>query len=119
MSLYTRLKNWWLNSPKPNSKYGWRRDLFDGRDKIMFPQYADSGSVVVEVMPETVDLRGQMPAVYDQQSLGSCTANGIGGLLQYMSMKEKLADTRDRKSTRLNSSHHSISYAVFCLKKKK
>src|SRR5207249_11032512 len=26
--------------------------------------------------------------------------------------------TRDRKSTRLNSSHVSISYAVFCLKKK-
>src|SRR5574337_350873 len=29
------------------------------------------------------------------------------------------ADYADRKSTRLNSSHHSISYAVFCLKKKK
>src|SRR5690348_7726938 len=28
-------------------------------------------------------------------------------------------DSRDRKSTRLNSSHPSISYAVFCLKKKK
>src|SRR5690242_21171004 len=28
-------------------------------------------------------------------------------------------DERDRKSTRLNSSHMSISYAVFCLKKKK
>src|SRR5438876_8661579 len=28
-------------------------------------------------------------------------------------------DPRDRKSTRLNSSHPSISYAVFCLKKKK
>src|SRR5207302_5578399 len=27
--------------------------------------------------------------------------------------------TRDRKSTRLNSSHVKISYAVFCLKKKK
>src|SRR2546430_3393500 len=27
--------------------------------------------------------------------------------------------TRDRKSTRLNSSHSQISYAVFCLKKKK
>src|SRR5574337_1865250 len=26
---------------------------------------------------------------------------------------------QDRKSTRVNSSHHSISYAVFCLKKKK
>src|SRR2546429_5247098 len=30
-----------------------------------------------------------------------------------------LAHTRDRKSTRLNSSHGYISYAVFCLKKKK
>src|SRR5258708_21676804 len=28
-------------------------------------------------------------------------------------------DVRDRKSTRLNSSHQIISYAVFCLKKKK
>src|SRR5258705_9606360 len=28
-------------------------------------------------------------------------------------------DGRDRKSTRLNSSHLGISYAVFCLKKKK
>src|SRR5699024_11759674 len=29
-----------------------------------------------------------------------------------------LSDALDRKSTRLNSSHVSISYAVFCLKKK-
>src|SRR3989449_3049033 len=33
-----------------------------------------------------------------------------------MPLKEKYAD---RKSTRLNSSHGYISYAVFCLKKKK
>src|SRR3712207_7364748 len=31
----------------------------------------------------------------------------------------KWAYVRDRKSTRLNSSHANISYAVFCLKKKK
>src|SRR5438445_5183764 len=30
-----------------------------------------------------------------------------------------LPASRDRKSTRLNSSHANISYAVFCLKKKK
>src|SRR3712207_8168818 len=30
-----------------------------------------------------------------------------------------LLHTRDRKSTRLNSSHANISYAVFCLKKQK
>src|SRR2546427_1984997 len=33
--------------------------------------------------------------------------------------KKKASRTRDRKSTRLNSSHSQISYAVFCLKKKK
>src|SRR5690348_17865688 len=32
---------------------------------------------------------------------------------------EKAGIWQDRKSTRLNSSHPSISYAVFCLKKKK
>src|SRR5207245_8188426 len=32
---------------------------------------------------------------------------------------EKRCSSRDRKSTRLNSSHGSISYAVFCLKKNK
>src|SRR3712207_7954134 len=32
---------------------------------------------------------------------------------------KKLNPVRDRKSTRLNSSHANISYAVFCLKKKK
>src|SRR2546430_16793792 len=31
----------------------------------------------------------------------------------------RLRHLRDRKSTRLNSSHSQISYAVFCLKKKK
>src|SRR5947208_11879958 len=30
-----------------------------------------------------------------------------------------IAERQDRKSTRLNSSHQIISYAVFCLKKKK
>src|SRR3712207_8715074 len=34
-------------------------------------------------------------------------------------LRSKDADARDRKSTRLNSSHANISYAVFCLKKKK
>src|SRR3712207_8030076 len=39
----------------------------------------------------------------------------------YFNYKWSLNDflTRDRKSTRLNSSHANISYAVFCLKKKK
>src|SRR5437879_13808579 len=40
---------------------------------------------------------------------------GVGGLPRGHWNK----DAKDRKSTRLNSSHRCISYAVFCLKKKK
>src|SRR5688572_31346876 len=43
------------------------------------------------------------------------------GLLMALDLVEvnPTLDIRDRKSTRLNSSHSQISYAVFCLKKKK
>src|SRR2546426_3548759 len=43
------------------------------------------------------------------------------GRIDCLPRVEEKADTlaRDRKSTRLNSSHLVISYAVFCLKKKK
>src|SRR3712207_8883618 len=43
-------------------------------------------------------------------------ACGTGGFL-VIAMNEVIH--QDRKSTRLNSSHANISYAVFCLKKKK
>src|SRR2546428_6756261 len=33
--------------------------------------------------------------------------------------RQTITKSKDRKSTRLNSSHDQISYAVFCLKKKK
>src|SRR2546427_8111083 len=51
-------------------------------------------------------------------------AQRLGGLVfQVGAVDEMLLDTLlkhgDRKSTRLNSSHSQISYAVFCLKKKK
>src|SRR5438309_12068863 len=42
---------------------------------------------------------------------------GLGGRTQAPGGREQRP--QDRKSTRLNSSHSSISYAVFCLKKKK
>src|SRR2546422_8091055 len=38
---------------------------------------------------------------------------------QFAFVARDVAELRDRKSTRLNSSHGYISYAVFCLKKKK
>src|SRR3712207_8700203 len=40
-------------------------------------------------------------------------------ILQQLTIKLATQGKSDRKSTRLNSSHANISYAVFCLKKKK
>src|SRR3712207_7805993 len=49
-------------------------------------------------------------AVFDARLVATAKAHGIDNILTF---------DRDRKSTRLNSSHANISYAVFCLKKKK
>src|SRR2546427_5391872 len=43
-------------------------------------------------------------------------ARAVGGAVPH---RPRHRADRDRKSTRLNSSHSQISYAVFCLKKKK
>src|SRR5256885_6810790 len=44
---------------------------------------------------------------------------GEAQILGQMKNAVRAAENADRKSTRLNSSHLVISYAVFCLKKKK
>src|SRR5690242_21064711 len=49
---------------------------------------------------------------------GSLRADLAAGSSSFLRSRE-LGASIDRKSTRLNSSHMSISYAVFCLKKKK
>src|SRR2546430_4343815 len=55
---------------------------------------------------------GQPP----EESLVGLLAAGQG---QQEEQENDGVDGQDRKSTRLNSSHSQISYAVFCLKKKK
>src|SRR2546421_1367474 len=55
-------------------------------------------------------------------NLGSPINTAVGDLLPFIFShggREKLKGRRDRKSTRLDSSHDQSSYAVFCLKKKK
>src|SRR3712207_8082872 len=49
----------------------------------------------------------------------SASKCGGGGLRGPFRLHAADGGIRDRKSTRLNSSHANISYAVFCLKKKK
>src|SRR2546430_10921211 len=57
--------------------------------------------------------RGRQPERPLEGAVGPLIAMDLLGLL----LRHLLL--RDRKSTRLNSSHSQISYAVFCLKKKK
>src|SRR5437879_6992881 len=45
--------------------------------------------------------------------------NLVDGYYMLIGMPDHANPATDRKSTRLNSSHRCISYAVFCLKKKK
>src|SRR3712207_7492662 len=58
--------------------------------------------------------RGGLPPVLR----GHPAEGGQGGTLGRGRRSGQVRRGRDRKSTRLNSSHANISYAVFCLKKK-
>src|SRR2546422_7221208 len=52
----------------------------------------------------------------------TCNRDAIGARILWKAggkLRQRLKNNGDRKSTRLNSSHGYISYAVFCLKKKK
>ncbi len=46
--------------------------------------------VFLRALPDEVDLRKECPPIYDQGQLGSCTANAIGGAIEFDQMKENL-----------------------------
>ena len=64
--------------------YGWVRDLPDVRDFL----YAAPMQRFPQGLPPSVDLRSECPPVYDQGQLGSCTANGIAGAVEFDQRKQ-------------------------------
>src|SRR2546426_5644919 len=68
-----------------------------------------------------VSIRGDAFLINGRPTYEGREYNGskIEGLLMNSRVVQGIFDDSDRKSTRLNSSHLVISYAVFCLKKKK
>src|SRR5689334_24169877 len=72
------------------------------------------------VLSETKDIHAyfSMSEVNFLQFKDQFPGNTIEQKIKQMAPVELVLATEDRKSTRLNSSHSSISYAVFCLKKK-
>jgi C1A family cysteine protease len=70
---------------RTQKRYGWRADSPDMRDFLLAVE-------PVKAMPATASLRKQMPPVYDQGQLGSCTANSVGAILEFNELKQKERD---------------------------
>src|SRR5947208_7749015 len=64
-------------------------------------------------------IRGPKSMILFGWGLGTLSGGRVWMERSYPAARQALEGARDRKSTRLNSSHQIISYAVFCLKKKK
>src|SRR5256885_10877063 len=67
--------------------------------------------------PELVDWTHRFEAAWNAALAGPAERSPL--MQRAGELMRQRAENRDRKSTRLNSSHLVISYAVFCLKKKK
>ena len=76
-----------MTEPLKIERYGWIPDLPDQRDHL----YAAPPAFLAALPPST-DLRAGCPAVYDQGMLGSCTANAIGGAIEFDRLLQKLPD---------------------------
>src|SRR5690606_41187011 len=77
--------------------------LLDGRQLCIFEQFCDPGlgaPTHIHAVEEVLEVIDGTAEIWLEDEKAVVTAN------------------QDRKSTRLNSSHVKISYAVFCLKKK-
>lgn len=85
MNIFKKFFNLFSKKKDPTPQlinFGWKRDLPDPRDfkfKITAPRD----------LPPSVDLRSKCPPIYNQGSLGSCTANALGAAFQYEQMEQE------------------------------
>src|SRR5204862_6829231 len=91
------------------------------RSPVGVPVRVDTAYVLVFLVPlaavpeiSTLSLHDALPIYVEQVEIGQQLAHGF----PQRGLDLRKAVGEDRKSTRLNSSHVEISYAVFCLKKK-
>src|SRR5690625_3203487 len=95
--------------------------LLDLEDSVQPAEYKDIArkNIVRYLESGAFKNRQVFPRVNDRESgelLHDITTLALPGIDGFVYPKAKTG--QDRKSTRLNSSHVAISYAVFCLKKK-
>jgi C1A family cysteine protease len=72
-----------MNKPiRKCHKYSWIPDVPDHRDKPF--KIGFKKKLFSPMLPNKVDLRPEMPPIYDQGSLGSCTANAVAACSEYL-----------------------------------
>src|SRR5690625_6477721 len=100
-------KKWLARNTNPNKLSGTLLDATKDTDLVI----GVSGPGIIPV--EAIEKMAENPIVF-------ALANPVPEIMpeEILGIARIIA-TGDRKSTRLNSSHVAISYAVFCLKKKK
>src|SRR5215204_5527532 len=99
----------------------WRQRGDEGRDKFIALRDAYHGDTVGSVSVGGIELFHSLyrPLLFDTVKAEPGDAGDMERLLAEHGHEVAAVIVEDRKSTRLNSSHTVISYAVFCLKKKK
>src|SRR2546421_5004845 len=82
--------------------------------RLISPFFFFNDTATTEIY--TLSLHDALPI---SPAAAAVTSRNSRRCIMASSLNRKIAFPLDRKSTRLNSSHDQISYAVFCLKKKK
>src|SRR5437762_2176940 len=114
--------------PKANGRISAGRVLLDGRDLTRFDETqmetVRGGAISMIFQEPMTSLNPVLPIGFQvaetlRYHTRMSSAEARSRALTLLEHVKIPSAARDRKSTRLNSSHRCISYAVFCLKKKK
>src|SRR2546426_7363540 len=98
--------------------------FFQAEDGIRDYKVTGVQTCALPICTYTVRISAVRPAASPRRRIGSVLVKGVAvrstsSAPSSATSAAPAASVQDRKSTRLNSSHLVISYAVFCLKKKK
>src|SRR2546421_6491023 len=110
-------------------RFGFATNTYDSDGQAQGPDSAPvlDRELLEKFAAERIGRFEQTPPAFSAKKIHGRPAYELARKQQEVTLKPvevelyeyKLIEVQDRKSTRLNSSHDQISYAVFCLKKKK